>query len=496
MAELNYENIPSIIGIYEGTVATFEAITNKSDFYGRLILITGTDTDKKQALWTSEDDGTNAHYLNMSDVETLKAQLAHIAGFAIEGDVKSGDGANGINFKGLNGVTVTLNPEVSTDKNGVEYWTIEVNGQKLKNDIIGDTVNNSVLADYPNTITGAKAYTDALMGNSGDGVSDITVYGVKNYARAAANTAKEEAVTAAQGYADAAVANIISNGNDSADDDTIKGAKKYANDVAASKSDAAKDEAIQASKDYVNPLLANKADLEDGKIKESQLPDFILGQMIFGGIITAGGANQIVVSVSPTFKDKYDITTDSATIPKADASKYEGTYFIISEAAGDVLNLGTAVGDWVVSNGSSTWHKIDNTDAVTTVIGQTGAVTAAQIDAAIADIAAASRKLATAAEVNAKYTKPTDGIPSTDMTDAVQTSLNLANTAIQGVSSGSPTYIAVKSKVTGGLTDTFSKEIVATTATITSEDSTGDGLATVADIRAYLAARLSVKVVS
>lgn len=87
-------------------------------------------------------------------------------------------------------------------------------------------------------------------------------------------------------------------------------------------------------------------------------------------------------------------------------------------------------------------------------------------------------------------------ITKAKLEDAVQTSLNLANTAIQDVSTGSPGYIQVKSKVTNGLTDNYSKEIVAKTASITSDDPNEDGLATVSDIRAYLASRLSVKVVS
>lgn len=77
-----------------------------------------------------------------------------------------------------------------------------------------------------------------------------------------------------------------------------------------------------------------------------------------------------------------------------------------------------------------------------------------------------------------------------------QKALALANTSIQGVSSGNTEYISVTSKKDGYVTNLFSKEITAKTATITSETATGDGLATVADIRAYLAARLSVKIVS
>lgn len=474
MADVNYDNIPSIIGIYEGTVAGFEAIADKSNFYGRLILITGTSADKNQAMWTSEDDGTNAHYLNMSDVATLKAQLAHIDGIAFPKDGGSSTsydkydltGGKGFIFKGSNGITVTINPSTSTTIDGKPYWSIEVNGETLKSSLIGTSGDDK---NSP-TIEGAKKYADSI------GIQ--TTLSAQSYTDSQVNAAKTE---------------LKGTSSDTAASETIAGAKKYADEVAASKASAAKDEAIQASKDYVDPLLANKADLEGGKIKESQLPDFILGQMIFGGVITGGGANQMVVSVSSTFKDKYNITTDTVTIPKADAYKYEGTYFIVSESSGNVLDLDTAVGDWVVSNGSPVWYKIDNTDAVTTVVGQTGAITASQIDEAIANIASTTRKLATASEVNGKYTKPAGGIPATDMAENVQKNLDRASRAVVGVDSKGD-FLDVTNEA-----NTLEETVVyveAKTAEITSETATTNGLATVADIRAYLAARFSVKVVS
>lgn len=474
MAE--YTDDLALIVRYDGTKEAFEAV--KSGYLGKVVFIYGSKTEVAnqaglvQAIWVSDANG--GRYLDMANVDYISNNLTHISGITVDGKTyypSSGGGA--ITLAGANGIDVTVNTSTGA---------VTFDGKSLKDALIG-TANDT---SGSQTIIGAKKYADAVgnsvIGQNTDQSSDNTIYGAKAYADDKVNAAKNE---------------LKGSSNDTKESATIAGAKKYADDVAASEASAAKDGAIQASKAYVDPLLESKADLEGGKIKESQLPDFILGQMIFGGIITAGGANQIVVSVSLKFKDKYDITTDSVTIPKADASKYESTYFIVSEAAGDVLNLGTAVGDWVVSNGSSTWYKIDNTDAVTTVVGETGAVTAAQIDAAIASIATASRKLATAAEVKAKYTKPTNGIPSTDMTEAVQESLAAADSSIQEVTSGSTNYLQVSSKKgDNGLLDSQRKEISLKTVVIGSETDSGDGLATVADIRAYLKARFSVKVVS
>lgn len=118
-------------------------------------------------------------------------------------------------------------------------------------------------------------------------------------------------------------------------------------------------------------------DLATGKVKISALPDTIMGQMMFGGTIDAKN----VATLSARFKVKYGITATAIAITSAMAPTYEGVYFI---ASGDAtLVSGTKTGDWIVSNGAE-WTKIDNTDAVTSVVGNTGAITAEQIKTALA----------------------------------------------------------------------------------------------------------------
>ena len=118
-------------------------------------------------------------------------------------------------------------------------------------------------------------------------------------------------------------------------------------------------------------------DVATGKVKISALPDTIMGQMMFGGTIDAKN----VATLSARFKVKYGITATAIAITSAMAPTYEGVYFI---ASGDAtLVSGTKTGDWIVSNGAE-WTKIDNTDAVTSVVGNTGAITAEQIKTALA----------------------------------------------------------------------------------------------------------------
>ena len=75
------------------------------------------------------------------------------------------------------------------------------------------------------------------------------------------------------------------------------------------------------------------------------------------------------------FVDFWNASTNVPSIPAATLAN-KGNYYIVQVAG--TTNIGGItdwkVGDWAVSNGS-VWSKIDNTDAVISVNGETGAVT-------------------------------------------------------------------------------------------------------------------------
>jgi hypothetical protein len=100
--------------------------------------------------------------------------------------------------------------------------------------------------------------------------------------------------------------------------------------------------------------LANGyAPLDGGaKISEAYLPDSIVGQLEYQGT--------------------WNATTNTPTLPSA--STVKGHYYVTS-VAGTYQTIEYAIGDWVISNGTS-WEKVDNTDAVTTVFGRIGAIIA------------------------------------------------------------------------------------------------------------------------
>ena len=232
----------------------------------------------------------------------------------------------------------------------------------------------------------------------------------------------------------------------------------------------------------LDTALAGKADLENGKILASQLPDYILGQVMFGGLISDNDA--VVPSIS--FKEKYseDIPGEilQVTIAESDAAKYEGVYFIVNEfrlgVSGPYTILGVEdvyAGDWIISTGTS-WAKVDNTDAVASVAGLNGVIEASALAQKLAETGDAN-ELALKSEVEAvevtasgdntlinasvsnkravsvapttklteavakaetAYQKPADGIAKSDLASAVQTSLGKADSAYQKPSTGIP----------------------------------------------------------
>lgn len=111
----------------------------------------------------------------------------------------------------------------------------------------------------------------------------------------------------------------------------------------------------------------------NAKIPVGQLPDAVLGNVLYGGSFIP---NTGVATVTASFTSKYGIT--SFTLTASNAMAYEGVFFIASEN-GTFNNVDYNTGDWSISNGSA-WSKVDNVDAVVSVNGKVGAVVLTGVD--------------------------------------------------------------------------------------------------------------------
>lgn len=101
------------------------------------------------------------------------------------------------------------------------------------------------------------------------------------------------------------------------------------------------------------------------KIDLTYLPDSVLGNLKFKGTWNAN--TNVITSADPALNGN--------PVPAASSSN-EGYYFIVQTAGATNVDGITdwKVGDWCLSIGTA-WTKIDNTDSVTSVNGQTGIVT-------------------------------------------------------------------------------------------------------------------------
>lgn len=112
----------------------------------------------------------------------------------------------------------------------------------------------------------------------------------------------------------------------------------------------------------------------NNKVNTTYIPDYLLGQVVYGGTVDATTGT---ATLSTNAKTKLGtsstsivLTNDTTAITGYVAN--EGIYYIVT-TSGVFASLGLITGDWLISSGSA-WKKIDNTDAVQSVAGKTGAV--------------------------------------------------------------------------------------------------------------------------
>lgn len=217
---------------------------------------------------------------------------------------------------------------------------------------------------------------------------------------------------------------------------------------------------------------------ENSKIISSQLPDYLLGQVMYGGNASTV-ATTTVVSPSASLKTKKNITTASISIENSETSTKNNTYgykdmegvYFICQASGTFAETSFEKGDWIISTGAK-WEKIDNTDAVMSVNGKMGAVvlSAADVEALPTDGAAA--KVRNALTINSKTVNNIDtsfafdGSAARSMTfdgtDFASDSSNNFSLRATGVGAGTYNSVSVneKGRVIAGQSFLYCQQVV------------------------------------
>lgn len=216
----------------------------------------------------------------------------------------------------------------------------------------------------------------------------------------------------------------------------------------------------------------------NSKIITSQLPDYLLGQVMYGGNASEV-ATTTVVSPSASLKTKKNITTASISIENSETSTKNNTYgykdmegvYFICQASGTFAGNSFETGDWIISTGSA-WEKIDNTDAVTSVNGEMGAVVLSAADVGALPTDGAAAKVKNALTINSKTVNNIDtsfafdGSAARSMTfdgtDFASDSSNNFSLRATGVVAGTYNSVSVneKGRVIAGQSFLYCQQVV------------------------------------
>jgi hypothetical protein len=182
----------------------------------------------------------------------------------------------------------------------------------------------------------------------------------------------------------------------------------------------------------------------NGKVPLVQINDALIGNVNFQGL--------------------WNASTNTPTLANPPASGTKGYYYIV-DTAGTFASISFEVGDWIISDGTA-WGKVDNTDAVSSVFGRTGNVTAANGDYNTSQVTENTNLYYTEARVNAntnvaantvaRHTAVTLGTANGLSLSTQQLSLGLASAGVTGALSGTDwsTFNSKQNALTNPVTGT------------------------------------------
>ena len=168
-----------------------------------------------------------------------------------------------------------------------------------------------------------------------------------------------------------------------------------------------------------------------------------------------------------TYKGTWSAATNTPTLVNPTDSTTNGFYYVVS-AAGTQFSLVFNIGDWIISNGSA-WQKVDNTDAIDSVFGRTGAVVGVSTDysaVGITNTALAATTITATSTIAATGAVTGSNLSGTNTGD--QTITLTGGVTGSGTGSFAATVIT-NANLTGGVTSVGNAATVVTNANLTGD---------------------------
>lgn len=232
---------------YNGSIDNFKRIANYATLYNNsIVFISGGNEEEGAAIYTH-----GKFYANIKEVEDLAADLAAL--------------------KIIKGVSVDgKNQRIAADHNGIIDFTSDDNSTVS---VVGTSTGIKIglnsafvkrVTDAEGNITSVSNRVTAIEGTANDASSVNSIPGAKKYAEEKAATAKSEAISDAEGKVNAAKSAVIGANGDGASASTIFGAKKYADEAAAAAKSGAEATASADATSKADTAEQNAKNYADG----------------------------------------------------------------------------------------------------------------------------------------------------------------------------------------------------------------------------------------
>jgi hypothetical protein len=342
-----------------------------------------TDALSRAALSFAAGSGAYNSTTGVITIPTNNNQITNGANYITLGSLSAGTGISYNNTTGVITNTITQYTDALA-RASISLTTTGLSGAATYNNTTG--VLN--IPQYIGDVTSVFGRTGAVVATNGDYTTSQVTEGTNLYyteGRVSANSDVAANTTARHNAVTISTANGLSLSTQA----LSLGLASSSTNGALSSSDWSTFNNKQAAGNYITSLTGEATASGPGAASVTLSTSAVTGKLLSGLNLTGGGTiaatdsilaafgkvqNQISGMVGGvTYQGTWNASTNTPTLTSSVGTK--GYYYIVSVDGSTNLNGNTdwKVGDWAIFNGS-TWDKVDNTDAVSSVNGFTGAV--------------------------------------------------------------------------------------------------------------------------